>query len=220
MSDDLDSDLRELLRREGEKPDFPSARVERALGRLELQLAVGGSRVGGLSRMARRKTVAIAAASLVLGGIGGALVTRSVPVHPPVAHGGPSASSVSAASPVMPEPPVIELVPTVSAPRQRVARVDAGAVPNSGTLGRERAILDEARSALRDGDGPRARGLLMRHETMFPHGILAEEREAIAVRVLVACDERDAAAVRAAEFHQRFPESPLAASVDSSLREP
>jgi hypothetical protein len=77
----------------------------------------------------------------------------------------------------------------------------------------ESRLVAGARRALRSGDSRAALDLLDRTTQKFPAGVLAQEREALAIEALVSSGRRDAARSRAAAFLQAFPSSPHAARV-------
>ncbi|MBL8938861.1 MAG: hypothetical protein JNM69_30145 [Archangium sp.] len=106
---------------------------------------------------------------------------------------------------VVPEPK-----PVVKAPPKKVVAVD--------TLGRERVLLDLARSALSSGDVAKALAAVQSHETQFPAGQLTEEREALAVQILWTAGRRDEATRRLHAFSLQFADSPLRPSLDAMMR--
>lgn len=86
------------------------------------------------------------------------------------------------------------------------------------TLGRERVLLDLARSALSSGDATKALAAARSHETQFPSGQLVEEREALMVQILWNAGRRDDAVRRLHVFSAQFPDSPLRPSLDAMMR--
>ncbi|MBM4778221.1 MAG: hypothetical protein GQE15_11020 [Archangiaceae bacterium] len=110
----------------------------------------------------------------------------------------------------VPAAPVPEVRPSVKAPPKKVAAVD--------TLGRERVLLDLARSALSSGDVAKALAAVQSHETQFPAGQLTEEREALAVQILWTAGRRDEATRRLHAFSLQFADSPLRPSLDAMMR--
>jgi len=78
-----------------------------------------------------------------------------------------------------------------------------GAAPN------ELALLTQARDSVMHGDFAGALPLLARHARLFPNGALAEERDALWVRVLVGLDRHPDAQRAARFFAHRHPKSPL-----------
>ncbi len=90
--------------------------------------------------------------------------------------------------------------------------------PVVDTLGRERVLLDLARSALSSGDPLKALAAARSHETQFPSGQLFEEREALMVQILWNAGRRDDAVRRLHSFSAQFPDSPLRPSLDAMMR--
>jgi hypothetical protein len=110
-----------------------------------------------------------------------------------------SAASVSA--PVNPTP---ELPRASRAPATEASRAPAD--PSRG-LAEQLALLDGAASLLRRGDPAGALDAVQRHSTRFPRSLFEEEREALAIRALVASGDRAAARVRTEAFSRRFSRS-------------
>ncbi len=102
------------------------------------------------------------------------------------------------------------------APVVRPAPVARKAVVD--TLGRERVLLDLARSALSAADPVKALAAARSHEAQFPSGQLVEEREALMVQILWNAGRRDEAVRRLDAFRARFPDSPLRPSLDAMMR--
>lgn len=105
----------------------------------------------------------------------------------------------------VPEPKMI-----VKPPPKKVVPVD--------TLGKERVLLDLARSALSSGDVAKALAAVQSHETQFPAGQLTEEREALAVQILWTAGRRDEATRRLHAFSLQFADSPLRPALDAMMR--
>jgi len=74
---------------------------------------------------------------------------------------------------------------------------------------RELRILEPARRAFTRGDMPAVLEAAEEHERMFPHGGLAEERDALRARALFRQHRDDEARRAAAAFGKRFPHSAL-----------
>ncbi|MEZ4251855.1 MAG: hypothetical protein R3B99_26895 [Polyangiales bacterium] len=91
-------------------------------------------------------------------------------------------------------------------------------VPRSA-LARERALIDQARAALRAGRPHDALVALMGHEREFAEGTLAEERERLAIEALVRSDRLPAARRKAAAFVTRFPSSAHRARIEALVAE-
>lgn len=84
-------------------------------------------------------------------------------------------------------------------------------------LAAERALLDVARGALARGEATAALDATDRHAKEYPAGALVEEREAIAIKALVALGRHDDARKRAAAFERRFPNGLLLRGVKSAV---
>ena len=84
-------------------------------------------------------------------------------------------------------------------------------------LDAEQKLLDAARNALTRGLAEAALGPIDRHARQYPKGILAEEREALAVNVLVTLGRHDEARDRGARFLRRYPDSLLRNSVEAAI---
>lgn len=82
-----------------------------------------------------------------------------------------------------------------------------GSAESSNSMAAERQLLDAARTALARGEPQAGIASLEKHIKRYPKGTLAEEREALYVRVLAASGNNNAAAARAANFERRFPNS-------------
>ena len=72
-----------------------------------------------------------------------------------------------------------------------------------------------ARGALRGGDAAGALRKLDELGTRFPGGVLAQEREALAIEALYTTGQRAAASARAEAFLRAYPNSPHATRLRS-----
>lgn len=95
--------------------------------------------------------------------------------------------------------------------------VTATATDSANSLAVERRLLDEARQSLARGEPQAGLGPLNRHAKRFPNGVLAEEREALAVRLFAALGNQSAALARAENFHRRFPNSLFTPAVHNAV---
>ncbi|XXX80362.1 hypothetical protein WMF30_16485 [Sorangium sp. So ce134] len=137
------------------------------------------------------------------------------------ARGGlPAAAPPPAAAPA-PEPaPAAEPAPPAPVARREAPRSSRPAAPapdalaavDNDDLVRESNLLDRSRAALAQ-DPAAALAALDRHESDFPKGRLAEEREFIAIRALMRLGRADEARARAAAFVARYPSSSFAEPV-------
>lgn len=112
--------------------------------------------------------------------------------------------------------PLVKTLPTT---RTQLGRSDAGSVEakseGDSNLKAERGLVEVARTALARHNVGEAMGLLSRHETEFPNGQLAEERESLWIQCLVNSGKGAEARIRADDFRRRFPRSILLPAVDA-----
>jgi hypothetical protein len=101
---------------------------------------------------------------------------------------------------VSPEEPVSPTGPT---PAQRTARAPVG----GGDPAAERALLTQARAALRERATDRAFASLAEHRRLYPRGELVEEREALKVHALAGAGRIEEGRRARARFLERFPHS-------------
>ena len=80
----------------------------------------------------------------------------------------------------------------------------------------EAHLLREAEASLRAGDTAGATRLLDDHARLFPHGVLAEERDLQRVLILCAASQVDAARAAASGFLSAYPQSVFAGRVRAS----
>jgi outer membrane protein assembly factor BamD (BamD/ComL family) len=90
--------------------------------------------------------------------------------------------------------------------------VTKSAAPNPAE---EVKLLERAQDALRSGRHAEALSLCNEHTKSFPNGMLAQEREVIAVEALVKTGRTAEAKARADAFKKRFPGSSHARRVDA-----
>lgn len=149
------------------------------------------------------------AAALAVGLSGGLLYPRAPEVRVVTVVAQPSAPmAVASTVPAAPSStlPSIALSDLPSA-APAVAAPSASFATPGAALEAERAMLDVARTALGRGDGPHALGACDDHARKFPRGVLAEEREAIAVQALLLAQRSDDARARAERFQKSYPRS-------------
>jgi hypothetical protein len=84
-------------------------------------------------------------------------------------------------------------------------------------LGAQQALLDDARAALRRGDGTAALAVIRRHTAEFPSTAFEEERAALAIKALVLVGKVGEARSRTERFEARFPRSLLTPSLRAAL---
>lgn len=100
--------------------------------------------------------------------------------------------------------------------RSRTPTVGSAHPPTAKDRTAEAELLLQAKRAMPDAPR-RALGLADRHARKFPDGVLAEERELIAIRALVALERTSDAQRRARAFEQTHPASPHLAAVHRAL---
>jgi hypothetical protein len=164
------------------------------------------------------KPAGLVSAALLLGGVGGAGLyaalapprERTVYIERPVA---------------VPEPRPFAFDPFNRRPQAASREREAAESPKTrnnpapmvSALGAERELLDRARKALARGDTPDAERALDLHARRHPTGLLLEEREALAIKVLVDVGRTDEARRRAVKFRERYPRSLFGPSVDEAI---
>jgi hypothetical protein len=136
-------------------------------------------------------------------------------------------ASAAVASPLAPEPEVASARPETTATASSGLGPDANAPPRTAprrerpamatpALGEDDALHDEvarillARKALRAGDCGAALFRLNEARTLFPAGVLSQEREVLTVETLGCAGREAEAADRADAFLREYPSSPLA----------
>ena len=86
-------------------------------------------------------------------------------------------------------------------------------------MNEERSLVDAARVAYSRGDSATSLTLLEKHRGVHPNGLLSEEREALAVRVLVAAGRKTEAHERGRRFEKRYPDSVMLPAVLAALKD-
>ena len=174
---------------------------------------------GGVRGLVRAHPLASVALALVAGGASVGALRFVLPEREHIvvverfAPAAPVAPLVTSGSPGVPEASgAVPAPPPIASPTSRPT-VDEPADTSSA----ERQVLDTARQALSRGDAQAAWAAVGEHERQFPRGRLTEEREALAVRALVALGQGGAARRRAALLRARFPRSIFLPAVDSAL---
>jgi hypothetical protein len=212
---------RELLAsvRNVEPPDGTKARAWQGIaGHIAAGVAIGTA--AATTSVATAKAGAASVVTPTL-----AFKTLAVLVAGGVAAGGyvawqsasaPAESSPTtlAPPPVPPEqqPETIEPKPDeATAPLPIVEQASPKRAPDTSridSLTAESALLAEARARLRAGDAGGAEELLAKMQSRFPRGVLRQEREVLAIEVLTARGQTEAAKDRARAFVRAHPKSP------------
>jgi hypothetical protein len=190
----------------------------------------GGAGGGGMSPSSwARAPWWVVAAALVVGGFAGRLTsTSSAPARgvssaearvereaPVVASGSPSADRTSPGE--VPPGATAPSAPSDSSTGAARPIAAVGSERSSGNLAAERRVLDVARTALGRGNGVDALAACEEHARRFPHGLLAEEREALAVQSLVEGKRFSEARARGDRFRQSYPKSILLPAVLAAI---
>lgn len=125
-----------------------------------------------------------------------------------------------------------EVVPSSSVPSIRVDALPAASTPLVPPVARsvqlspvapappEATLLARAHAELLRQSPAEALATANEHLRAYPHGLLAQEREVIAIESLVALGKRDEAQKRAAAFRVDYPGSSHAARIGRLLDEP
>jgi hypothetical protein len=158
-----------------------------------------------------RRLVFAAAAGFVL--MAGAAAAYQM-LRPPPAPQTPLTELVRVARPVAkphltPPSPEALVAPLVS--------TKSSASVSRGASQEELRFLLRARQSDARGDYAKVLSLLDQHQHQYPVGRLAEEREVLRVKALVALGRRGKARQAAASFHREFPRSVLLPKVDEML---
>jgi hypothetical protein len=187
----------------------------------------GGAAVRGVKHLATG-SIAKTVATLIIGGVIGAGVHEAhdraterraeharvtVAAPPPIVAPVPPPPGQPAARPDVTNHARVEGPP----PRPERAAARTEARERDRNLAAERALIEQARTALAREQGAAALAALERHARDFPEGELTEERESLQVQALVALSRFEQARKSAARFHRRFPRSIFGAVVDEAL---
>ncbi len=121
-------------------------------------------------------------------------------------------ASEAEATPAAEAPPVAELVPLPAATPDAPLKTGVEQA-RKDRLSAESALLTRARAQLRHGDALAAQQTLDQLRTKFPRGVLGQEREVLAIEVLAARGNGDAARKRARAFIAAYPKSPHSAQL-------
>jgi hypothetical protein len=126
-------------------------------------------------------------------------------------------SAVPDPAPTLPvSAPDTSSVPVVRAPTASPLRPPSA--PLASDLAKEGEFIDAAREALAHRRPADALTAIEEHDAKYPHGRLAEERDALRVQALVLVGKTDAAHERAASFYRAYPDSIFRAAIEQALR--
>jgi hypothetical protein len=223
----LPSDPCDLLREVGPEP-VPEPAFERMALRLEATLAAAGT--AGVAPGALATPTAGSPRGLS-GALSSPAVSLPLVFALGVAAGAAGMRELRGDSElvpsVMPPAALVSAAPKLELPSAAPIRVEATplAVPSgsgrsmvaTSNLSLERGLLDRARAKMAAGDAEAALAVLSHHARSYPRGLLSEEREAMAVNVLVALGRAPEARRRGRAFHERYPSSLVRRSVEAAL---
>jgi hypothetical protein len=201
----LPEDLQDLLEAERDIDVPAPAERQRMFARLEpllivpIALAAGSSSVAtaadatgsaAVGFFKAKVTAAVVSAALVGGAVGATgQAYLASPIPPPAVAPIVSARPRPTVPSVAPEPARSAAAATAAA-SAAVAPAQSGGrqerPPAAGSLRAERLLLEAASAALMRGDPESAIPALRKHAQRFPHGALAEEREALLERARAA----------------------------------
>ncbi len=187
------------------------ARLERAIPEMRRRAGGGG---GGSAIGGGRILPFTHLAAFVLGGVGGAALWASLQRTP--------APAVTLVARPAPARPAGDEAPAASAPEPPPPAPRTETRPSAGPasasqLAAERRLLDAAHLALTQGDPAAAERKLDAHRARFPHGLLAEERDAMVVQALVKEGRYDAARAQAIAFERRSANSLFRSAVQAAI---
>ncbi|HVR21060.1 MAG TPA: outer membrane protein assembly factor BamD [Polyangiaceae bacterium] len=211
---------RELLAsvRNVEPPDSAKARAWQGIaGHIAAGVAVGTA-AAGASAATAKGAASIMTPSLAFKTLA-VLVAGGVAAGGYVAWQGASAPPASSPATLAPAPAVLEPHAQTLEPKRDEATTPPPSVEQASPkrapdpsridpLTVESALLAEARSRLRAGDASGAQDLLAKMQARFPRGVLRQEREVLAIEVLTARGQTEAARDRARAFVRAYPKSP------------
>jgi hypothetical protein len=215
-SSEAPESLRSLLR--SAKSDLPTgadlARLEAKLGPLLSGGGAAATATSGLSGLGKAGLAALGGL-VVAGGL--YLTTRPAPEQPiappaplssPREAPAPAIETAPTPAPVAPDDAASGTTTEPSKPASEgtpgTARTATGAARPS--LVPEDQLLERARRALAS-DPNRALSLTREHARSYPSGVLAQEREVIAIEALRRLGRGDEADARRGTFEQRYPQS-------------
>jgi Outer membrane lipoprotein len=226
---DLERRLLDAATREQPSPEL-SERMARAIGipLPPLSIPTGEAGPGGQAgpSVAAPKLAAgssgsllpwISGALIAIGAAGAIVATRSsapppaehrvsAPVRPPAPAVTPRAAPEPAETPgAVPAPVVREPSKAPAPPRAQPSRSSASGLD----LGPQIALMDDARHALREGNGERALEILRRYELEYPQGSFRPEAAALRIEALAKMGRTSEARALAERFVAAHGSGPL-----------
>ncbi len=212
--------LQALLVYERDVVPQPEIVTARALARAReaLNEQIAATFVPRRARTPMRRLVFSAAAGLVL--MAGAAAAYQMLRQPPSSHSPESPPSrVTPAQPAT-QPDPLPMAPEPPAAVTAIAPSKGGGSATRGDSQEELQFLLRARQADARGDHVKMLSHLTQHQREYPVGRLAEEREILRVKALVALGRHGQARQVAASFRRQFPRSVLLPKLTEMLAAP
>lgn len=235
LGSDTSPELRGLF--QNARRDVPSdAQLERMLTRLGPVIGAGIGLASDAVRAGAQQAAQASGSSIpafaklaaVLGGVG--IIAAGSALWSAKHHEAKPNAIVQAASPhsaqaaaaATPNPSEQGVAPTsgasVASEAAPAAVPKAGRVDTGDSVQAEAELLERARASS-TSDPNKALGLTREHARRFPHGLLAQEREVIAIEALRHLGRQTEADARAERFRQAYPGSAHQHALENSAPE-
>jgi hypothetical protein len=230
LVEDCGSELELMLLQEGRRSFMDETRRLKVLGALGVGTAVAASSKTGWALATTWKKVWVGGLAVCAGVGGSVYFAQNQSVSPPATDPVFAPKALELA-PVEAQAPSLAVEPAAVAPvvapaeqtspsqpldaaQQRgtvASKVERhAAAPRTSSLAQEVAAIDQARAAVRSGNGAQALGLVEDYLQEFPKGGLRLEAEVVRVQALAALGKRAEASARAKKLLSRNPNSVLA----------
>lgn len=237
FDDEISSDMKALFAKTREAEKAPAGAKEAIWAKTIAQIEAGPApspAPANIPASAIRNAAIAGFAAGVLSGIAGTWIAVSAVVAPvapqpertPVAIATPAATPTAVAMVTEPAPTATPIAAATPKTAKRDASATPAASPASTQVASasveyatERAWIEAARTELRKGNVDEASKMLESARLRFPNGSLTEEREAIAVHVLIARGEVAAAKLALETFRKRHEGSLFLSGIEQSLRD-
>jgi type IV secretory pathway VirB10-like protein len=180
--------------------------------------ATAGGAASSGSALGAGKLAAVAAA-LIGGAVLVATVTREVPENVPAPRPLPVETVQKPVEAPVPAPVASEPAPAAEPPSAPPSAAERSAprAERRSNAELEADLLERARAALRSNPA-HAYALTSEHKLRFPGGVLAQEREVIAIDALRRLGKNDQAALRADSFAKSYPSSAHRHKLDAGAK--
>jgi len=195
-------ELRAIIDREREIPPVPAGQRARALARASATLAAPPTAVVRSRATSRPRWIPAAAALAA----SAALAAGAYELHVNIGAARPVVAGTSAAVTTP------EKSPRLSAPAE-IPEAPRQPAPPALAESPELHLIRQAHAAVARGDFAAALRPIAEHARRYKDGRMAEEREALRVKVLAALGHTEEARRAAASFRARFPRSVLVPAI-------